>query len=149
VIFTDQHCIVLDAAGLETGTIGEFSDEIETFARAIGGYVVQVNSEPEHVFADFRKNGPFPLQAAARTSSGDTDHLSCAPGSHDRSLPDDGGRPWDQPYDEHGYLSDKQAMAADGLLGCNDCGRPLFWCRANEQYHHVDRDAGCFLAGPW
>jgi len=76
-------------------------------------------------------------------------HAQCAPEAHDRSLPDEGGRPYDQPYDEHGFLSDKQATAADGLLGCNDCGKPLFYCRNDENYHHVDPDAGCFLAPAW
>jgi hypothetical protein len=77
------------------------------------------------------------------------DHAQCAPGSHDRSLPDNGGRPYGLPYDEHGNLSDKQVMAPDGLLGCNDCGLPLFWCIGDNDYHHVDRDTECFLAGAW
>lgn len=77
------------------------------------------------------------------------DHSACPPQAHDRSLPDEGGRPWDQPYDEQGHLSDKQAMAEDGLLGCNDCGRPLFYCRTTENYHHVDRAAECFLVAAW
>ena len=76
-------------------------------------------------------------------------HRECAAEAHDRSLPDDGGRPYDQKYDEHGYLSDKQVMAADGMLGCNDCGLPLFYCTNDEQYHHVDPDAECFLCGAW
>ena len=78
-----------------------------------------------------------------------TDHAKCPPEAHDRSLPDDGGRPYDQPYDENGWLSDKQTMAADGLLGCNDCGKPLFYCRVAEWYFHVDPEAECFLAGAW
>jgi hypothetical protein len=82
-------------------------------------------------------------------SQRDVNHHECAAEAHDRSLPDGGGRPYDQPYDEHGFLSDKQAMAADGLLGCNDCGRPLFYCTNDEQYHHVDPEAECFLAAAW
>ena len=78
-----------------------------------------------------------------------TDHAKCPPEAHDRSLPDDGGRPYDQPYDEHGFLSDKQVMAADGMLGCNDCGKPLFYCRKAEWYFHVDPDADCFLFAAW
>ena len=57
------------------------------------------------------------------------------------------GRPYGQPYDEHGFLSDKQVIAADGLLGCNDCGRPLFYCRNAGWYFHTDPEAACFLAG--
>ncbi len=30
----------------------------------------------------------------------EVDHAQCAPEAHDRSLPDGGGRPYDQPYDE-------------------------------------------------
>lgn len=41
-------------------------------------------------------------------------HNTCPPEAHDRSLPDGGGRPYDQPYGEHGYLSDKQAIAGAG-----------------------------------
>jgi hypothetical protein len=80
---------------------------------------------------------------------GEINHHECTPEDHDRSLPDDGGRLYGEPYDENGFLSDKQAQAADGLLGCNDCGLPLFWCLRDEHYHHVDPDAGCFLAPAW
>jgi hypothetical protein len=79
----------------------------------------------------------------------DVDHAKCAPETHDRSLPDDGGRPYAEQYDANGMLSDKQAIAEDGLLGCNDCGRPMFWCSADGQYHHVDPAAACWSAGAW
>lgn len=38
-----------------------------------------------------------------------------------------------------------QRVADDGLLGCNDCGKPLYYCTSDEDYHHVDREASCFL----
>lgn len=76
-------------------------------------------------------------------------HARCHPSKHDRSLPDDGGRPYGQPLDVNGFADDRQAIAADGLLGCNDCGLPLFYCLNDEWYYHVDPDAGCFLAGAW
>lgn len=64
------------------------------------------------------------------------DHALCAPEDHDRSLPD-------PPADS------EQAKASDGLLGCNDDGLPLFWCRRTQNWHHVDPHAACFLAGSW
>ena len=79
----------------------------------------------------------------------DVNHHECAPADHDRNLPDNGGRPYNEPNDEHGYLSDKQVAANDGLLGCNDCGRPLFYCTRAEDYRHVDPDAECWLVPPW
>jgi hypothetical protein len=88
----------------------------------------------------------FEVPAAADST---INHDGCDPSAHDRSLPDDGGRPYDQPYDSNGFLSDKQSYGPDGLLACNDCGRPLFYCRNAEWYFHVDKYAGCFLTGPW
>jgi hypothetical protein len=64
------------------------------------------------------------------------DHALCAPEDHDRSLPD-------PPADS------EQAKASDGLLGCNDDGLPLFWCRRTENWHHVDPQAECFLTAAW
>lgn len=75
-------------------------------------------------------------------------HGKCGPEDHDRSLPDR-SRAYDEPRDPDGCLSDAQVRAADGLLGCNDCGLPLFWCRRDNQYHHVDPRASCPLAGAW
>jgi hypothetical protein len=80
---------------------------------------------------------------------GEIDHAACLPADHDRTLPDDGSRAYDQPYDEQGYLSDKQVHAADGLLGCNDCGEALFYCQRDNRYRHVSPDAECFLAPSW
>lgn len=32
------------------------------------------------------------------------------------------------------------------ILACDDCGRPTFYDRADERYHHVEDPArGCFL----
>ena len=64
------------------------------------------------------------------------DHAKCPPEAHDRSLPD-------EPFE------DEQAKAEDGLMGCNDCGLPLFYCRKAEWYFHVDPDAECFLSAAW
>lgn len=76
------------------------------------------------------------------------DHRGCTAEAHDRSLPDR-TRPYDQPLDEDGNLSDAQVVAADGLLGCNDCGRPLFYCTNDDNYWHADPRAECFLAPAW
>lgn len=180
MIFSDQACMVLDALGDETGIMGEFSDEIEDAARKIRGYVVQINSEPEHIFADFRETvlatiaiGPSPHEIRGYDigpdgqtgnrliSDGDgttysvfpgyirRDHDACLPETHDRSLPDDGGRPYGEPYDADGYLSDKQSYGPDGLLACNNCGKPMFYCTNDEQYHHTDPNVSCFLAPAW
>jgi hypothetical protein len=64
------------------------------------------------------------------------DHTTCAPDAHDRSLPDD---------NDNAVGADRQAIAADGLLACNDCQRPAYYCDNDERYHHVDPDAFCFL----
>jgi len=99
------------------------------------------------------------LRAAAQLGYGCTmqsnrtdapiDHAQCAPESHDRNPGTDEIRPYSEPYDEHGMLSDKQSVGEDGLLACNDCGLPIFYCRADEWYHHVDPDAECFLCAAW
>ena len=57
------------------------------------------------------------------------DHSQCPAEAHDRSLPE----------------GDEQAHADDGLLACNDCGRPAYYCTRDENYHHVDPEAVCFL----
>jgi len=62
--------------------------------------------------------------------SDSVNHATCAASAHDRSLP--------EPLDA-------QAVADDGQLACNDCGRPAFYCANDESYHHVDRGAVCFL----
>lgn len=67
----------------------------------------------------------------AKNYDGDVDHSRCPAEAHDRDLPPE------------------QKVADDGLMGCNDCARPLFYCQVDEQYHHVDPDAECFLCGPW
>lgn len=77
------------------------------------------------------------------------DHATCRPDTHDRDPGTDQVRPYDQPCDKDGMLSDKQSVDADGLLACNDCGRPLFYCTNDEDYHHVDPGVGCFLSGAW
>ncbi len=81
--------------------------------------------------------------------SGRVNHAECDPEAHDRSLPDDGGRPYDQPYDENGFLSDKQTYGPDGLIACHDCGKPLMWCRNDEHWWHVSPQDECFLAPAW
>jgi hypothetical protein len=63
-------------------------------------------------------------------------HGLCVPEDHDRSLPDPPG-------------DADQAKASDGLIGCNDDGRPLFYCRRTENWHHVDPQAECFLCHAW
>lgn len=72
----------------------------------------------------------FPLR------EGRTDHRLCSEDAHDRSMPDN----WE---------TVPQEMAADGLLGCNDCGKALFYCRDTEWYAHCDPLASCFLHGAW
>ena len=62
------------------------------------------------------------------------DHRLCAPAEHDRSLPDD---------------TPEQTVAGDGLLGCNDCGKRLFYCTRAEDYRHVDPLAECWLVPAW
>lgn len=58
------------------------------------------------------------------------DHSTCAADAHDRTLSND-----DQPL-----------IAPDGLLACQDCGLPAFYCANDENFHHVDAAApGCFL----
>jgi len=59
-----------------------------------------------------------------------TDHATCPPSAPVRSLP---------------APRDGQTVADDGLLACNDCNRPAFYCDVDSQYHHVDPEAACFL----
>ena len=61
-------------------------------------------------------------------------HHECAPAEHDRSLPDD---------------TPEQTVAVDGLLGCNDCGKPLAYCTRADDYVHVDPEAECWLVPAW
>ncbi len=43
--------------------------------------------------------------------------------------------------DEHGATLDEP-----GPMICNDCGRPAYYDRADEQYHHaINAEQGCFL----
>ncbi len=64
---------------------------------------------------------PFPCAAAG-------EHASCPPEAHDRTAGDE------QAVDEH------------GLMACNDCGEPIFYCERTGWYHHVDPAAmPCFL----
>lgn len=87
---------------------------------------------------------------------------------HDRSLPDHGPEEFSVEddgtvlfrgtYDEARLMQDEhypkaiitiseQRVADDGLLGCNDCGRRLYWCETEHWYFHVEEGAECFLAG--
>lgn len=46
------------------------------------------------------------------------------------------------------YGSDEDEAAGERMR-CNDCGRPIFYDYADEDYHHVDEpERGCFLIGP-
>ena len=64
----------------------------------------------------------------------EVDHGTCPAGSHDREVTG---------------LGSEQARAADGLMGCNDCGLPLFYCEVAGWYFHCDREAECFLSPGW
>jgi hypothetical protein len=80
---------------------------------------------------------PADLARAARIvwlhtgPDGGIDHSRCEPGAHDRELPPE------------------QKVAEDGLMACNDCARPLFYCTNDEWYVHVDPDAECFTVAAW
>lgn len=65
------------------------------------------------------------------------DHSRCDPKMHDRSLPDD----------EQGRA--EVTTAEDGLMGCADCRKPLFWCKNDDQWWHSDPPAACFLTPAW
>lgn len=72
----------------------------------------------------------------------------CTARNHDRSLPD-GGKvcvPDAAGGDTWFAAGGDQRIAADGLLGCNDCGRELYHCTNSGHYYHVDKDVECFLA---
>lgn len=91
----------------------------------------------------------------------------CKPEDHDRSLPDGDGtyvvsdgqlnellrtsdvaEALERARTGHGFVTySDQRVAVDGLLGCNDCGQPLYWCRNDEDWHHVDPRQECFLVG--
>jgi hypothetical protein len=87
----------------------------------------------------------------------DVNHHECAPGAHDRSLPDDhpencplcGGKVRFGRCRDCGEFETEVPVADDGLMGCADCRRPLFWCENDRQWHHVDPEAECFLAPAW
>ena len=97
---------------------------------------------------------------------------TCAPADHDRELPSTEGHPAFGVMDQVGdglYLGDSyhearavagtsdqgavyadpagspQRVADDGLLGCNDCGQPLYYCVNDNWYHHVDPAQDCYL----
>jgi hypothetical protein len=57
MILSDQACVVLGPGDEELGWFDPWSDEADDLARARRGYVVQANSEPAHLFADFRPIG--------------------------------------------------------------------------------------------
>lgn len=54
------------------------------------------------------------------------DHSKYSPSLHDRSLPDDNH------LDEDGQWH-PQWVAADGLMACNDCKLPMFYCQEEEE----------------
>ena len=62
-------------------------------------------------------------------------HEMCPAEAHDRSV------------DPHTVETGEQNVDADGLLACNDCGVPTFYCDTTGWYHHLDPNAEpCFLA---
>jgi hypothetical protein len=71
---------------------------------------------------------------AART----VDHRACPAEAHDTSLPDG----WQPGYEQ-------AALPGGKAIACNDCKKALFYCVRDENWHHVDPDAECFLCGPW
>ena len=74
--------------------------------------------------------GPGPVILADYRFNYQANHAHCPRLAHDRELPPE------------------QAQAADGLMACNDCGRPAFYCAVAEWYFHCDPAAECPLAGP-
>jgi ribosomal protein L37E len=77
------------------------------------------------------ENNPETCQACGVAFlSGEVDHTKCDPFDHDRSF--EGAGP-------------DQKVADDGLLGCNDCGRPVYYCDNDGRYHHVNPDDHCWL----
>lgn len=71
--------VVLDAQGREViadWNWSEWTDDIDAQARAIGGYVVEANSEPANILADFR-NPVAPAKTIVRIVTekvGDNEH---------------------------------------------------------------------------
>jgi hypothetical protein len=57
MILSDQACVVLGPGDEELGWFDPWSDEADDLARASEGYVVQANSDPAYLFADFRPIG--------------------------------------------------------------------------------------------
>lgn len=66
------------------------------------------------------------------------DHRTCPPDAHDTSLPDG----WTPGHEQ-------AALPGGTAIACNDCKKALFYCGRDENWHHVDPDAECFLCGPW
>lgn len=96
----------------------------------------------------------------------------CVPFEHDRSLPDarNGenvyraedwnlnvgyeGPSYERARDIAGAFArpgtvtcNEQRVAGDGLIGCNDCGEPIYWCHNDNRWHHVNPAHECFLIG--
>jgi len=59
-------------------------------------------------------------------------HTQCAPSAHDRTAD-----------------PDNQTIDSDGLFVCNDCLRAAFYCANDNEYHHTDPEASCFLIPAW
>lgn len=52
-------------------------------------------------------------------------------------------------HDSSAEGAEEQRQDSDGQLLCNHCGRPTFYCYADEAYHHAERpEIGCFLILP-
>jgi hypothetical protein len=54
VIFPENACIVIDSDGHPGEVYLEWCDEADAEAIRVRGYVAQLDSEPLHIFADFR-----------------------------------------------------------------------------------------------
>jgi hypothetical protein len=54
MIWTERSCIVLGPDDQEGGVYVWWNDDADAEAMAVGGRVVQLNSDPEHLFSDFR-----------------------------------------------------------------------------------------------
>lgn len=62
-------------------------------------------------------------------------HDFCPADAHDREV-------------DPSLTAEEQKRDADGLLACNHCSLPAFWCERTGQYHHLDPAApACFLIG--
>lgn len=62
MIWGDQACMIIGPAGEEGGWYEAWNDAADLEACALRGRIVQVNSDPENVFADF---GLTPAEVAA------------------------------------------------------------------------------------